>query len=257
MDINSERKEYHTNFENFANPDNSTKRGEFLPETVEKFNLESESTVSRRKFLSLLAASAAVTATACNDYRDKGKIIPYNKRPEDILPGTANYYSSTCNGCTDKCGILIKTREGRPIKIDGNPDNPINKGKICATGQSSILDLYDPGRLKTPLWNNKEIDWNAADNKIIELLEDCVKNNSEIAVITDVIKSPTMYSLLNEFTKKFTTAKLYTYNLFENLSNINAIKKLYSVNIKPKLLLEKAKVIVSIVSYTIIVPIGL
>jgi molybdopterin-containing oxidoreductase family iron-sulfur binding subunit len=113
MNINSDNKQYGTNKEKPENIEsNELRRGEFLPEAVSPFDLAKESAVSRRKFLALLAASAAVTATACNDYRDKGKIIPYNKRPEDILPGTANYYSSTCNGCADKCGILIKTGKG-------------------------------------------------------------------------------------------------------------------------------------------------
>ncbi len=247
MDINSDSKKYVRNFELSESSDKKTeKRGEFLPETVEKFNLENESTVSRRKFLALLAASAAVTATACNDYRDKGKIIPYNKRPEDILPGTANYYSSTCTGCSDKCGILVKTREGRPIKIDGNPDNPINKGKICATGQSSILELYDPGRLKKPLLNNKDIDWNTIDNKILNELEYCIKNNLEIAIITDNINSPVQAQLLNDFINKYPTAKVYNYNLFDNINQLNALKKLFGNSIKPKYLLDKAKIIVSI-----------
>ena len=88
--------------------------------------------LSRRKFLALLSASAALTATACTNYRDKGEIIPYNQRPEEVLPGKANLYASTCTSCAQSCGVLVKTREGRPIKIDGNPDHPINQGKICS-----------------------------------------------------------------------------------------------------------------------------
>ncbi len=247
MNINSDNKQYGTNKEKSENIEsNELRRSEFLPETVAPFDLAKESAVSRRKFLALLAASAAVTATACNDYRDKGKIIPYNKRPEDILPGTANYYSSTCNGCADKCGILIKTREGRPIKIDGNPDHPINKGKICATGQSSILDLYDPNRLKQPLFNNKEVEWQNIDNKIIEELEVCTKNNTEIAIITDIVKSPAQAQLLKDFTAKFPTVKVYSYNLFENPAYSNAIFKLYGTKTKPKFLFDKAKIVVAI-----------
>ncbi len=80
------------------------------------------SQLSRRKFLALLGASAAVAGTACSDYQDKGEIVPYNDKPEEITIGKANHYASTCTGCSSACGILIKTREGRPIKIDGNPD---------------------------------------------------------------------------------------------------------------------------------------
>ena len=102
-------------------------------------------------FLPLLGASAALAGTACTDYRDKGEIVPYNNKPEEITVGKPNYYASTCTACANSCGILIKTREGRPIKVDGNPDHPVNKGKICAKGQANILNLYDPERLKKPL----------------------------------------------------------------------------------------------------------
>jgi molybdopterin-containing oxidoreductase family iron-sulfur binding subunit len=247
MDINSESKKYLTSFNQSENEKNSTeKRGEFLPETVAEFNLDNESKLSRRKFLALLAASAALSTTACNDYRDKGKIIPYNKRPEGVLPGTANYYASTCTGCSDRCGILVKTREGRPIKIDGNPDNPINKGKICATGQASVLDLYDPGRLKKPLLNKKETAWTVIDDKIITELENCNKNNLEIAIIADSYCSPVQVQLFNDFINKYPTTKIYSFNLFDNLSHLSALNKLFGTSLKPKYLLNKAKIIVSV-----------
>jgi MoCo/4Fe-4S cofactor protein with predicted Tat translocation signal len=123
---------------------------EFKEGVSDSLDTSEMSSISRRKFLALLGASAALAGTACSDYRDKGEIIPYNKKPEEITLGKANYYASTCTSCSNACGILIKTREGRPIKIDGNPDHPVSKGKICAQGQASIMSLYDPDRLKNP-----------------------------------------------------------------------------------------------------------
>jgi MoCo/4Fe-4S cofactor protein with predicted Tat translocation signal len=123
---------------------------EFNEGVKEDFNPGSLSGFSRRKFLALLGASAALAGTGCS-HRDKGEIIPYNNKPEEILPGNPNFYASTCTSCGGACGIIIKTREGRPIKVDGNPLHPVNKGKICAKGQASILNLYDPERLKSPL----------------------------------------------------------------------------------------------------------
>ncbi|MEJ2196770.1 MAG: TAT-variant-translocated molybdopterin oxidoreductase, partial [Ignavibacteriaceae bacterium] len=108
---------------------------EFKEGASESPDLSQMSTVSRRKFLALLGASAAFAGTACSDYHDKGEIVPYNKKPEEITLGKANYYASVCNGCSSACGVLIKTREGRPIKVDGNPDHPVSKGKICSQGQ--------------------------------------------------------------------------------------------------------------------------
>ena len=110
---------------------------EFMAGVTDDFNSSEMSGISRKQFLALLTASAAFAAAGCSDYRDKGEIIPYTKKPEEVTPGIPNFYASTCTACSQMCGILIKTREGRPIKIDGNPDHPINQGKICAKGQAS------------------------------------------------------------------------------------------------------------------------
>jgi molybdopterin-containing oxidoreductase family iron-sulfur binding subunit len=122
------------------NTANSPAPDEFMNGVTDDLSPSEMSGMSRKQFLALLAASAAFTAAGCSNYRDKGEIVPYTKKPEEVTPGVPNYYASTCTGCTQACGILIKTREGRPIKIDGNPDHPINRGKICAKGQASILN---------------------------------------------------------------------------------------------------------------------
>src|SRR3989339_1482942 len=153
MSRNEENKKFWLSLDDLKNSLNfaKAKENEFAEGMTEEFNLDAQPSHSRRKFLALAGASAAFAATACTDYRDKGEIIPYNKKPDDLTIGVANYYASTCTGCSNTCGILIKTREGRPIKIDGNPDHPISRGKICAAGQANILNLYDPERLKEPL----------------------------------------------------------------------------------------------------------
>jgi molybdopterin-containing oxidoreductase family iron-sulfur binding subunit len=187
------------------------------------------SPISRRKFLALLGASAALAGTACSDYRDKGEIIPYNKKPEEVILGKPNYYASTCTLCKNACGILIKTREGRPIKIDGNPDHPVSKGKICAQSQASIMNLYDPDRLKNP---KKKIDrrfidynWKDANNEIISDLMNAGKK--EIALITHSIVSPTTKKVLDDFVSKYPTTKIYSYELFDNSVRNSAWKKCY------------------------------
>src|SRR4029077_1925579 len=70
---------------------------------------------------------------------------------EDQVPGVPTWYASTCRECAAGCGILVKTREGRAIKIEGNPDSPINAGRLCARGQASLQGLYNPFRVTDPL----------------------------------------------------------------------------------------------------------
>ena len=121
-----------------------TKMNEFQDGVTNDFHPDDMSKFSRRKFLAVLAASTAYAATACTNYRDKGEIVPYIDRPEEILPGKPTFYASTFSDDGLSYGILIKTREGRPIKIDGNPDDPINKGKIPSKSVRSSQPFNAP-----------------------------------------------------------------------------------------------------------------
>ena len=222
------------------------KSSEFMEGVTDDFDESKLPGLSRRKFIALLSASTAFAATACTDYRDKGEIVPYNKRPEEILPGKANYYASTCTGCSQSCGILIKTREGRPIKIDGNPDHPINNGKICAKGQASILNLYDPERLKDPMISGRKSDWKSVDQEIISHLIDAKKLNKEISIVTGTIVSPTMKRLLDEFTVKFSNTKVYQIELVSDQIRREAWFDSYGSYDYPAIKFEQANVILSL-----------
>ncbi|MCX6168082.1 MAG: TAT-variant-translocated molybdopterin oxidoreductase [Ignavibacteriales bacterium] len=244
----SDKKELWKSLQDYNNDPESLKlkHNEFLDEVTEKFDPEKISGISRRKFLALLAASTALTATACTDYRDKGEIIPYNKLPEEVFPGVANYYASTCNGCGQACGILIKTREGRPIKIDGNPDHPINQGKICAKGQASILNLYDPERLHDPLYNKNVVSWKKVDNQIISSLSETISNGNEIAIVTGLISSPTTKKVLDDFVVKYPKTKIYSHTLLNDEQRRNAWYECYGTFDYPSIKFDEANIILAL-----------
>ncbi len=225
---------YWQSFEELHNDPDFLKiqQDEFKEGVSDELDSSGMSSLSRRKFLALLGASAALAGTACSDYSDKGEIIPYNKKPEEVTLGNANYYASTCTACQNACGILVKTREGRPIKIDGNPDHPISKGKICAHGQASILSLYDPDRLKNPKkkLDRRFIDYNwkdANDEIMFDLMN---SGNREIAIITRKIVSPTTKKVLDDFAAKYPSTKIYSYEVFDNSVRNSAWKKCYPAN---------------------------
>jgi len=221
------------------------KANEFKDGVTDDFDPSELSGLSRRKFLALLTASAAFTATACTDYRDKGEIIPYNKRPAELLPGTPNYYSSTCTGCSSHCGIIIKTREGRPIKIEGNPDHPINRGKICSKGQASILDLYDPDRISYPLFRRSKISWDKVDSEISGILKKAVENGKEVALLTNSVFSPTQAKLFRELKTAFSAVEFYKVDAINNLTKKDAWQACYDQMPLPGFKIENAQLIVS------------
>lgn len=218
---------------------------EFLNGVKDEFDPEKDlSGLSRRKFLAMLGASAALAAAGCSDYRDKGEIVPYNRKPEDMVIGQPNYYASTCTGCAHACGILIKTREGRPIKADGNPDHPVNLGKICAIGQAHVLNLYDPSRLREPKTGSATAAWKEVDDAVLNVLKSAGAN--EIAVVLPQVVSPTFRKVLADFQAAYPTAKLYSFEAVSEEARRKAWEKSYGTPVMPVVDLSKAKVILSL-----------
>jgi anaerobic selenocysteine-containing dehydrogenase/Fe-S-cluster-containing dehydrogenase component len=147
---------------------------------------------SRRQFLKAAGLTGLTAVSAgCSDAARK--LIPYLNDPEDIVPGNATWYATTCRECPAGCGILAKTRDGRVIKVEGNPLHPVNKGKLCARGQASVQGVYNPDRYRTPLRAQKDgsfaaLSWEEAEREVLEALRSSHerKGKGGIAFLTDL-----------------------------------------------------------------------
>ena len=106
--------------------------------------------MQRRDFLKVLGVAGAGATAGCASPRAE-KLIPYVVAPEEIVPGAATWYRTTCRECPAGCGMSVRTREGRAVKVEGNPLSPISHGRLCARGQASIQGLYDPDRIPQAL----------------------------------------------------------------------------------------------------------
>jgi len=130
--------------------------------------------IDRRRFLKVLGVSGAGAAavSACGiGPEPTERLIPYLIQPEDQVPGIATYYATTCRECAAGCGVHVRVREGRAVKLEGNPDSPINRGRLCARGQAAIQGLYNPDRVQHPLVRNasgtfEAIDWDGAIQRL-------------------------------------------------------------------------------------------
>ncbi len=226
---------------------------EFDTDVTKAFSPDELPPISRKQFLALVAASAAFATAGCTGYRDKGEIVPYTKKPEEVTPGVANYYASTCTGCAQACGTLIKTREGRPVKLDGNPDHPVNRGKLCAKGQASILSLYDPARLRTPRYGataakSGDVTWDEVDADVVRQLADCRTNGKGILIVCPPLTSPTAITLLNEFKATYPTTRILPYTLLNNQASRKAWEECYGDAPYPVIAWEEAKLVLALES---------
>ena len=105
----------------------------------------------RRDFLKVLGVTGAGAAVAGCSTDEVERLIPYVTPPEEITPGVATWYASTCGECASGCGIRVRTREGRAVMVEGNPDHPVSGGGLCARGVSALQGLYNADRIATPL----------------------------------------------------------------------------------------------------------
>jgi anaerobic selenocysteine-containing dehydrogenase/Fe-S-cluster-containing dehydrogenase component len=130
--------------------------------------------VRRREFLKVLGASGAAAATVGCTSEKVGKLIPYMVSPDETVPGVSTYYATTCRECAAACGVIAETRDGRAIKLEGNPEHPVNRGALCARGQAALQGLYNPDRFRGPMVKDngvwKSTTWDDALNRVAQNL---------------------------------------------------------------------------------------
>jgi len=193
----------------------------------------------RRDFLKALGFGVgAVTLAACQK-APVHKSIPYLIKPEEVIPGVANYYASSYNGY----GILVKTREGRPIKIEGNPSCILGEGRLDAVGQASILDLYDVSKLKGPRVKGNDTSWDELDKFVRAGLSQAA--GKQIRIVSSTINSPSAKGVIADFIAKYPNAKLVQTDAVSYSGIIQANQNSFGKAVVPRYFFDRADVIVS------------
>lgn len=210
---------------------------------------ESQGGWARREFMKLMGASMALTSFGCVR-RPAEKIIPYVKKPQEVIEGIANYYSSSWVDCNEAFGLIVKTREGRPIKVEGNPDHPSNRGGMSARAHAHILSLYDPDRLTAPvrnLLNEKRSNrdtvsttYEKADAAIVEQLK-----KGGVAILTSSIVSPSERNAIADFKSAF-GAKQYTWEPMAAEMLVKGQELSYGKAAVPHYRFDRAKYVLSV-----------
>ncbi len=209
-------------------------------------NEANEKSSSRRDFLKWCGISlfSATVVSACEN--PVKKAIPYLNHPETLTPGMASWYASSFADGNRYCSILVKTRDGRPIKIEGNDKSGFTRGGTSALVQASVLSLYDDGaRYKHPVKNNEAIAWEKADSEIIQALRSAATHGKKSFLVTPTILSPATQQLMREFRNLYPSLEIVTWDAVSYEAIRKAHNQSFGFNIIPDYHFEKAQLVVS------------
>ena len=183
-------------------------------------------TVGRRTFLHVLGSAGPAAAIAACSPIPPERIIPYVVPPEDVVPGVSTWYATVCGECPAGCGMVVRTREGRAVKVEGNPQHPINSGALCVRGQASLQGLYNPDRLRGPQRRRatneaagqsvlEPVSWDDAQQALVERLRAlrAAGEANRIAIVTPLM-SGTLDMLVDRWAAAVGGARRLRYEPF-------------------------------------------
>src|SRR5271165_1624156 len=169
---------------------------------------EWDDAVDRRDFLKLMGASLALAGLAGCGRPDQAHIAPYVKQPDQVTPGRPNFYATAMPFSGDAIGVLVESHEGRPTKIEGNPDHPSSLGASNAFVQASILNLYDPDRAQTVMYTGEIRSWSAFLDAAQSLATSVKATSGEgFRILTGSVSSPTLNSQIKKLLAAYPAAK--------------------------------------------------
>ncbi len=245
--INSNKKHYWKRVKKVSDQKKETLIKDFQGEFEKEANQLTD-LIDRRNFFKIMGASISLAGLAgCKIIRrPKGHLVPYNQDPEHLVPGNSLLYATSYALGDEVGGLLVESYEGRPTKIEGNPLYNDNKGTSSVFHQASILDLYDPDRVKNYLKAGQKL--NKKDFEIfLTNIEKQLKNTKGkgFGILAERIPSSTQYRLLNTLKTKFPSLEIALYNPI-NFDNIyNGLNEVTGKACLPKIDFKKANVVVS------------
>jgi molybdopterin-containing oxidoreductase family iron-sulfur binding subunit len=200
---------------------------------------------SRRDFLKMMGFSVAAASLAACEAPVR-KAIPYIMKPVDADPGIPNYYASSYVNGGDYCSIVVKVRDGRPIKVEGNTLSSVTLGGTSAQVEASVLSLYDNYRLRGPKKGETSTDWETVDKEVTAKLAEIAGKGSAIRIVSNTVLSPSTLATIAKFKEKYPTTEHIQYDQVSAYGIIKANEESYGAAIIPSYDFSKAKTIVSI-----------
>ncbi len=173
--------------------------------------------MKRRRFLQVAGAASAGLAAGCSS-GSSDRLLPYVTPPDEIVPGIPTFYATTCRECPAGCGIHVKTREARAIKVEGNPAHPVSRGRLCARGQAALQGLYDPDRIKGPFRHTarglEPVSWDAAIGELADALGAAAASGPDRVALVTGADSGVLDAFYDEWLKAFRSTRRLRYEAF-------------------------------------------
>ena len=205
--------------------------------------------MKRRDFFKIMGIASGAAIAACNNNSDQ-KLLPYLVPPDDgIIPGVSHSVSSTCTECSAHCGLHVTVRDGVALKMEGNPNHPVNEGALCVRGQASLARLYHPDRLKMPRMKDgnggfKDISWDEAINMLkMELSK--AQNSGKRNVYLSSRNSGSITDLIETFCQGTGVERLKEFEVFHNGAIKKANQVVFDQPVIPRYRIDKSDVLVS------------
>jgi len=201
---------------------------------------------SRRRFLEATGFTlSALAAAGCRPAREELALPSVTGVPGQI-PGRNRICAATCAACPAACGLLVTTRDGRPLKLEGMPEHPLSRGGLCAVGQAQPLGLYDSRRLSGPLERGQPISWRDADQKILDGLHHVREAGGAVRVLTGSSCSPSLRRMIGQFLGTFADGRHIVFDSLGCSAILGAHERSHGVRMLPRYRFENARAIVSL-----------
>ncbi|MBP1739556.1 MAG: mopA, partial [Deltaproteobacteria bacterium] len=204
--------------------------------------------LSRRHFIKILGIGSLAFAPGCTSRPEKN-LFSHVQAPEDMVNGKATWYASTCRECPAGCGILAKNKEGRVIKVEGNPLHPINQGKLCMRGQAAVQGVYHPDRIRRPLLKKKNgweaLSFQEAEALLKRRIDDSVgKTENRVHMLTEVV-GRSLSSLFHQALEKWKSQPPLAFEPFAYELLKTANQKVFGMDGLPSYRMEEADFLLS------------
>jgi len=206
--------------------------------------------IERRQFLKTIGISGSAALLEQCAPTPTDELIPYLVAPDNVVPGVASYYATTCRQCPAGCGAIVKTMNGRITKAEGNPAHPISRGRLCVRGQAAVQSVYNPDRFRTPIVRDahgvfQPISWADAESLLAAKLRAAMQGGADRVAWIGELLTGALDTLTSAWLSALDSRRRLFYETFDYEPLVEAGDIAFGRREVPRYELDRAAFIVS------------